>query len=139
MIKTRNSFLAAILMTLFAAIAGLAQTQSGITGVVTDQTGAIVPGVTVTLTDTRTGKDVNTVTTGDDGTYKFTNADPGQGYKLSFTPQGFQTLELTAVNVSVGTTETHNAQMTPGAVSAKVEVARLLHFLSCSFSGIHNL
>ena len=45
-------------------------TTSRVLGVVTDQTGAIVPGATVTLSNEATGVSFNTVTTGA-GTYAF--------------------------------------------------------------------
>jgi len=102
-------------------VIAVGQTQSGVTGVVTDQSGAIVPGVTVTLTDTKTGKEVTTVTK-DDGTYIFNSVEPGAAYRLTFARQGFQTFVLNAVQISVARTQTENAQLTPGEVSARVEV-----------------
>ena len=43
----------------FAGIAS-AQAVSGVTGVVSDTTGAVVPGVNVTLTDTKTSRELTT-------------------------------------------------------------------------------
>ena len=94
--KFKRSVLITLVAILFSAIATMAQTQSGVTGVVTDQSGAVVPGATVTLTNTKTGQE-QTVTTSDEGSYRFSNVDPGAGYSLSFTKQGFQTyVPLTA-------------------------------------------
>lgn len=121
MARFRLSVLAALVAIIFGSIATMAQTQSGVTGVVTDQSGAVVPGVTVTLTNTKTGQE-QTVTTSDEGSYRFNNVDPGAGYTLSFTKTGFQTYVLNEVSVTVGRTETQNAALTAGAVSAKVEV-----------------
>jgi hypothetical protein len=112
----------AVALSLFFAVAGFAQTQSGLTGVVTDQAGAIVPGATVTLLDTKTGKEQTTITN-DDGSYRFNSIEAGAGYKLTFARQGFQTYVLNEVQVSVGRIETQNVQLTAGAVSAMVEVA----------------
>lgn len=98
-----------------------AQAVSGVTGIVTDSTGAIVPGVAVTLTDTKTSKDLTTKSN-DQGVYLFQNVPPGQGYKLTFSVEGFQTLVLSDVTLGVAKTETHNAQLSAGDVSATVEV-----------------
>ena len=77
------------------AIAAVAQSTSGVTGTVTDPQGARVVGATVTLTDTKTSKELTT-TTGDDGVYRFVAVPPGEGYKITlqtrvFRPWCFQT------------------------------------------------
>jgi hypothetical protein len=105
---------------LYASVA-LGQSLSGVTGIVTDQSGSTIPGVTVTLTDTKKGKEQTTITN-DSGNYQFNAVEPGAGYKISFTRQGFQTYILNEVQVSVGRTETQNATLTAGEVSVKVEV-----------------
>lgn len=98
-----------------------AQSSSGATGVITDTTGAIVPGVQVTLTDTKTSRDFTT-TSNDQGVYVFPNIQPGDQYKLTFTKEGFQSFVLNSVQLGVGKTETYNAQLSVGDVSATVEV-----------------
>ncbi|HEV7644068.1 MAG TPA: TonB-dependent receptor [Pyrinomonadaceae bacterium] len=98
-----------------------AQSFSGVTGVVTDANGAVVPGVAVTLTDTKTQKDTTTKSN-DQGVYQFTNIPPGEAYKLTFSLQGFQTLAVTDVILGVSRTETHNVTLSPGEVSVTVEV-----------------
>ena len=103
------------------AVAAFAQSTSGVTGVVTDPQGARVVGATVTLTDTKTSKEF-TATTGDDGIYRFVGVPPGEGYKLTFTSAGFQTLVLSNITLGVNNTETHNAELTAGAVTEVVEV-----------------
>jgi hypothetical protein len=113
-----------LIMSLFVLlfpITGSAQSTSSVTGVVTDTTGAVVAGASVTLTDTKTSKELTT-TTDDQGAYRFTQVQPGQGYKLTFSSPGFQTYVLNDVALGVGTTETHNAVMPVGAVSGSVEV-----------------
>jgi hypothetical protein len=109
------------LIVLLFPITGSAQSTSSVTGVVTDTTGAIVAGATVTLTDTKTSKELTT-TTDDQGVYRFTQVQPGQGYKLTFSSSGFQTYIINEVALGVGTTETHNAQLPVGTVSGSVEV-----------------
>jgi hypothetical protein len=122
MSRTKASFLAgSIVAILLSAFAAFGQTPSGVTGVVTDQSGAVVTGATVTLLDTKTTKE-QTAVTGDDGSYRFLNIEPGTGYRLTFTRTGFQTYILNEVSISVGRTETQNAQLTAGVVTARVEV-----------------
>jgi hypothetical protein len=98
-----------------------AQAVSGVTGVVTDSAGAVVPGVNVVLTDTKTSKELTTKTN-DQGVYLFSNIPPGDGFKLSFSLQGFQTLSISGVALGVGKTETQNAELVAGQVSETVEV-----------------
>ena len=97
------------------------QAISGVTGTVTDVSGAVVPGARVTLTDTKTSTELTT-TTNDEGTYVFSNVTPGPGFRLTFTAQGFQTLVINDVQLGIARTETHNAQLTAGQVSETVTV-----------------
>jgi len=119
-VKT-TSLLVMSLLLLLSPIMIAAQAVSGVTGVVTDPTGAIIPGVQVVLTDTKTSRELTT-TTNEDGVYVFNNVQPGAGYRLTFAGQGFQTLALNDVQLGIGRTETHNAQLIAGNVSATVEV-----------------
>jgi hypothetical protein len=59
-----------------------------ITGLVTDQSGAVVPGATVKLLNRATGIVVRTVKTDSNGTYQLLEVDPSD-YNLLFTAQGF--------------------------------------------------
>ena len=122
-VSTRRTLVASLATVLFLLMPVIvsAQAVSGVTGVVTDATGAVVPGVDVTLTDTKTSKEVTTKTN-DQGVYLFNNIPPGDGFRLSFSLTGFQTLAIADVTLGVGKTETHNAQLVAGAVSETVEV-----------------
>ena len=88
---------------------------------VTDTSGAVVAGVEVKLTDTKTGAEQTTTTNGE-GSYTFDKVAPGSGYTITFTGSGFQTLILKEVTLGVSNVETYNAQMTVGQVSSTVEV-----------------
>jgi hypothetical protein len=109
-------------MILAAATASLAQSVSGVRGIVSDPAGAVVPGVQVTLTDTKTSRDLTT-TTNDQGTYAFSNVPPGAGYKLTFSKTSFQTLVLNDIALGVARTETHDAQLSAGQVTETVTVS----------------
>lgn len=117
----KKSLLILLLLLLLFPILIKAQSVSGVTGVVTDSGGAVIPGVEVKLIDTKTSRETAT-TTNSQGVYTFNNIQPGSGYKLSFTAQGFQTFVLNEVQLGIGKTETQNAQLTIGQVSGVVEV-----------------
>ena len=117
------SFAAAalLLLLILLPVGGLAQSSSGVTGVVTDAGGALIPGVEVKLTDTKTSR-VLTTTTNDQGTYNFSNVPQGAGFTLEFTAPGFQRHILSEVQLGIGKTETFNVQLSAGDVAASVEV-----------------
>ena len=105
-----------------AALPASAQTgaQGTITGLVTDQSGAVVPDVTVTITYTAT-KAVRTTTTNTAGRYAFVNVPPGT-YDVVFTKAGFAKVSVPNNVVAVGETSTNNVTMKVGAESQTVEV-----------------
>lgn len=123
MTKAITLLVISLLLLMFPILAAAQSTSStsAVTGTVTDPAGGVIPGVTVTLTDTKTSK-TSTATTNDQGVYRFNQVPPGQGYTLTFTNQGFQTLTITDVRLGVGLTETQNAEMTAGDISASVTV-----------------
>src|SRR5580700_2145572 len=90
-----------------------------IRGTVTDKTGAVIPGVKVTVTDldTKVSKDFFT-----DGAGLFDTSAIVQGnYQLTFTKDGFDQLVRGPVTVQVGNM-TVNAALVVGQVSEKVVV-----------------
>ncbi|HEV7700101.1 MAG TPA: TonB-dependent receptor, partial [Pyrinomonadaceae bacterium] len=113
--------LAIAIISLAFAANGFAQAVSGVTGIIVDSVGSVVPGATVVLTDTKTSRELTTKTNGD-GAYTFQNVAPGDGYKISITQTGFQTLTISDVTLGVGKTETYNATLPAGNVSATVDV-----------------
>lgn len=94
---------------------------SGVTGVVTDSTGAAVPEVDVNLSSILTGAEYKTKTN-ELGVYLFSKIPPGVGYTLTFSKDKFRSLTLTGVSLGVGITETHNVQLEVGTISETVEV-----------------
>src|ERR1700757_4757574 len=71
-----------------AAIPAQAQFRTSIQGVVTDQTGAVIPGATLTLKNLSTNETL-TRTSGGDGVYNF-NALPADPFVLTAEKDGFQ-------------------------------------------------
>src|SRR5438876_5686058 len=88
-------------------------------GIVTDPTGALVPGVTITATNTATG--VNTTTlTNESGAYTFPSLQPGV-YRVSAELPGFQA--STVANLELGPIAIRqNFQLKIGTAQTSVEV-----------------
>jgi len=110
-----------LLLALFAQI-GMAQSSgtSGLTGTITDPSGAAVPNVTVTLTSNTTGQ-VRTLTSGSDGNYKFSLLPPGD-YKIRFAANGFKTAEVSSVILNVTETPALDRTLEVGAQSEQITV-----------------
>src|SRR5580692_862724 len=108
-------------LTLSATLAFAQATSTGtVTGVVTDPSGAVVSGATITLIDTTTGTRRSTVTN-EHGQYVLINVPPAT-YNVSSTMAGFEKDEIQGMEVSVGTQTTANFKMIVGAMSTTVEV-----------------
>jgi hypothetical protein len=97
-----------------------AQNPTGaINGTVKDPSDAVIPGATVTATNTATGATRN-LTTGSGGNFRFENLQPGE-YTLKAEAPGFGTQNQTLV-VQVGTITTTNFSMKMGQANEVVEV-----------------
>lgn len=96
------------------------QTVGGITGTVSDPTGAAVPDATVKAVNADTNLAV-TVKTGSTGTYSIPDLPAGP-YKVTFSKDGFQTEEHTAVLVNATRTTTVDSSLTVGTLTALIEV-----------------
>ncbi len=77
-----------------------AQTTGSLSGIVTDNSGGVVPGAKVVATNSATGDKVNTVS-GGEGTFTFPTLSPGT-YTISVTATGFQTLQQQGLVVTAG-------------------------------------
>jgi hypothetical protein len=97
-----------------------AQDVAGMTGQVTDASGALIAGAAVTLTNKTTGVKF-TQTTSSSGVYRFSEIPPGQGYEAVFTATGFSPLDVKDIYLTVASVRTQNATLTLGA-NVEVEV-----------------
>ncbi len=95
-------------------------TTGGLTGTVTDPSGGVIVGATVTATSLATGQ-VRSVTTDASGTYKFSLLNPGN-YSVKFTANGFKTSQVPSVTVNVTETPVLNQKLEVGAQSEQVTV-----------------
>ena len=114
--------LSAFLVALALATTGLAaQERFGtLQGHVTDDQGAAVPGVTVTVTDVQTGA-IRTFVTDVNGQYVAPDLNPGR-YTVAFELTGFTKVERNDISVVLGRTFTLDARMRVGAVTETVQV-----------------
>lgn len=108
--KTILSLAILALLCCGAASTLLAQslTQGNILGTVTDPSGAVVPGATVTLKNDSTGA-AQTRTTTNSGFYEFALLPPGS-YTLSVTAPSYQGMTQN-VTASIGQVSTNNVRL----------------------------
>ena len=96
-------------------------TTGSINGKVTDNTNAVLPGVTVTVASPSM-QGVRTASTGDDGSYRFPAVPPGV-YKITYELSGFGTIVREDVRVTLGFTATINAEMQLASLQETVTVS----------------
>ena len=108
------------LLTLFSMKVA-AQDLASLTGVVTDSTGAVIPGAAVRLIDTKTNTSYE-AKTNDVGAYTFSKVLPGPGYSLTVSKEGFQNEVISNIYIGVEGTHTQNAQLRIGRATDTVEV-----------------
>jgi hypothetical protein len=110
-----------LLALLFAPAALTAQQQlAAVQGTITDQTGAVLPGVTVTVTNVNTGI-ARTVATNESGLYRVSSLDPGT-YRVLAELQGFSRTERDQVALAVGATAGLDFVLAAGEVSEVIKV-----------------
>lgn len=102
--------------------AASAQTVTGsVSGIVSDLTGGVIPGASVTLTMENTGE-TRTVNTNGEGRFNFAALQPGN-YTLRVERQGFQTLEQKGIVLSANETlALGELKLQPGQVSETVSI-----------------
>ncbi len=105
---------------LFAARGVWAQANAGVTGTVTDASGAVVPDATVTITNEGTSVSTKAVTTGA-GAYAVTGLTPG-AYTVTVEKPGFKKSVQSHVNVEVTVNATVPVTLTTGAATETVQV-----------------
>jgi hypothetical protein len=113
--------LSLVALVLMGLTAGNAQTfRGGLTGTVTDASGAAVAGATVTATNTGTGLK-RSVETDDTGNYFF-NELPLGDYELTASKSGFKTQTVKGARVEVSVNNRVDISLSAGQVTESVEV-----------------
>jgi hypothetical protein len=114
--------LAALATALVLASVSMAQNivTGGISGTVTDASGAVVPGAKLTLKSNTTGATLTTTTTST-GLYNFPLLKPGS-YTVTLSQTGFHSVSET-VDVPLGQVATVNVKLAVGNASETIEVS----------------
>ncbi len=106
---------------LLAAPLRAQQGTSSIAGKVTDEQGAILPGVSIVVTNEESGV-FREVTSSGEGTYVVSALPPGR-YKVMAKLEGFRTLERGGLVLALGTTLTNDLQLRVGGLEETVTVS----------------
>ncbi len=115
-------FVLLVCLFILAATAHLSAQLStaAVNGTVRDQSGAVIPGATVTLTAVETS--VKRVTTSNSaGAYVFTSITPGR-YTVDATATGFQPEKIAEFLLAVGQTGTYDFKLPVGSATSVVTV-----------------
>src|SRR5579884_3782293 len=110
--RTRSLCIKLAILFAFACVSILAQGTGSITGVVRDNTGAVVPGAQVTITNTDQGTEFKT-TTNSDGEYLEAALPPGN-YSLTVSAPGFTPLEEKGIILRVAEKQRADANLSVG-------------------------
>lgn len=123
--RLKSSFHVLLAVALLLGLTGSAFAQSGATGniegVVTDATGGVLPGVTVTIRNMDTNVTRETVTEAN-GRYRAAALQPGR-YEVSATLSGFQVQPASNVEVQIGQTAPVDLKMHPAGIAETVTVS----------------
>ncbi|HEX4486722.1 MAG TPA: carboxypeptidase regulatory-like domain-containing protein [Terriglobales bacterium] len=114
------SIVATLLVVACLSVVSYAKVVAGVSGIVTDSSGAVVSGATVQVTATETGL-VQSRQTNEDGFYAFLDLPPGH-YDIEVSKNGFTTQRQTGVLLDVDSARVLNIKMSVGQISEKVEV-----------------
>ncbi len=138
--KKHNMVIFSIVLFALILMANQGFTQSIRTGTIkgttTDETGEILPGVTVEII----GKALmasRAITTDSNGAFRFYALPVGRGYEVTFSLAGFQTLARKNLRISIGATIILDVVLNPSTVEEEITVtaeAPLVDTAKSSFS-----
>jgi hypothetical protein len=122
------SFLAFCLAVVLGSLAWGQVTSGSVTGIVSDPSGAVIPGAKVTLTDMEKGY-TYPATTDATGRYLLTNLPPSR-YRLTAAMQGFRDFVQSGIVLDVGSRLSVDVHMQLGTPTQSVEVTGAAPVLS---------
>ena len=126
-----------MLVLLGCAVASAQLSTAQLSGRVTDESGAVLPGATITVTQTDTGFTRTDVTDGD-GAYVLSNLPPGP-YRLEVMLQGFRSYVQTGIVLQVAAAPVINAALGVGALEESVTVEAAAPLVDVQSSGISDV
>jgi hypothetical protein len=110
-----------VVLSLLAVVPAFGQgAVAEVNGNAVDQSGAVLPGVTITLTEESTGL-VRSVVSNDTGRFSVQALQPGR-YTMRAELSGFQTQTLTGITVNVGQALTINFTLPVGSLQDQITV-----------------
>ena len=117
----RLLFVCSVLIALLVCTAlSDAKVAAGISGIVTDASGAVISGATVSARATDTGI-VTTRQSNSEGFYAFVDLPPGH-YDIEVRQTGFNVFRQTGIQLDVDSAKVINTKLTVGQVTEKIEV-----------------
>lgn len=139
----RRRHFARALLVVFIAVTGTsaltapveAQVTGSIAGTVRDASGAVLPGVIVTVTGPALQRRSATATSEADGTYQVSLVPPGI-YRVTFELTGFSTVSRPQVEVAINQRTTVDVALAVGGVAESVDVAGAVPLVEISRSDI---
>ena len=118
--QARYMYLLLPLFFVLACAGAFAQANSEITGIITDQTGAVVAGAKIVVTDPGTGES-RTTASGSTGLYDIPGLNPAN-YNMKVTAKGFESFAQNGIVVNVSQTARADIKLTVGAETQTVTV-----------------
>ena len=118
---TRMSALTVVAFLALTSFALAQGTTGTLSGTLTDSSGAVMPGVTVTLSGPSL-QGVRTTVSDEQGFYRFRNVPPGPDYSITATLSGFRDAGQANIRVFLGQEGTINVTLTPAGVTEAVVV-----------------
>jgi len=126
-----------IILACSAAAAPAQAGRGGISGLVTDQNGANIPGAVVMAQDLANGTKLSTVSSAA-GLYSFVSLSPGT-YQITFEMKGFEKVVLKNIPVTVDQVTTANASLKVGSITEVVTVTETTSLVDTSNSTVGQL
>lgn len=124
MMSRRVPLLSLALGSLLLSVTCPVQAQTAvaeITGIVSDASGAVIPNVAVTLTNTATGTKVAALPSNEAGLYYIRSLPPGV-YNIEAVKSGFKTFGAAHIQVHTGQVLRYDMRMELGSMVTRVEV-----------------
>ena len=133
-LRLRDFGLSVACLLLTSVVAAAQLSTAELSGRVTDESGAVLPGATVTATQTDTGFTRADVT-GEGGTYVLSNLPTGP-YRLEVSLSGFRTYVQTGIVLQVAAAPVINAVLSVGALEETVTVEGAAPLVDVQSSGV---
>ena len=109
-------------LALLFLVPAVSSAQSAIVGLLTDDSGGVLPGVTVEATSPAMIEGARSVVTDNQGRFRFEAMRPGT-YTLTFSLTGFGTVVREGISLPSNFTATVNAEMKVGALEETINVS----------------